>query len=236
MVAIRERGRVKVPRTLTRYVNFETLLARGECATIVIQLMMACNDLSLANWALGEWKKEQSISRKGRQIGAGMYFVRTQLAHLHEGLKIIEAIRNNPTLSSLVERCDVQTKESFQNLEQFLPGGPKRDEFERLVGKVRHNLTFHYNNCDKLIKRALTDRAARSEARISSITRSDIAYLWHFKVADDLIDSIVVRQIWKIPRGTDLRVEADNVAIYVHQIFLWFMDFSTEFIWKYCAV
>jgi hypothetical protein len=225
-----------MPRTLTKYINFETLLARGESAIIVVQLMMACNDLTLANAALGEWKKEQTISRKGRQIGAGMYFVRTQIAHLHEGLKIIETIQNNPKLSSLIERCDFETKESFQNLKQFLPRGPKRDEFEKLIGRVRHNLTFHYNKCGKLINTAILDRAARSDAKISSMTRADTAYLWHFKVADDLIDSIVVRQIWDIHRTADLRVEADRVAMYVHKIFMWFMDFSTEFIWKYFEV
>ena len=37
---------------------------------------------------------------------------------------------------------------------------------------------------------------------------------WHFKVADDLIDSIVVRQIWGIPKGSDVRFEADKVAMY----------------------
>ena len=49
-----------------------------------------------------------------------------------------------------------------------------------------------------------------------------------------VVDSIVVRQIWAIPRDADLRVEADKVADRAHQIFLWFVDFSGEFIWKYC--
>jgi hypothetical protein len=221
------------PRTTTKYTDFQTLLARGKSAIMVIKLMMACNDLSLANDALGQWKKEQQLSRKARQTGAGMYFVRTQLAHLYEGLKVIEEIRKKSSLLAKVKKCDFQTQESFQNLEQFLPGGLKRLEFEKLVGKVRHNLTFHYNQSDKLIRRAISDRAARSEARHSSITCSDTAYLWYFKVADDIVDSIVVRQIWDIPRSADLRVEADKVADYVHQIFVSFMDFSTKFIWKY---
>jgi hypothetical protein len=220
-------------RTLTKYVNFQNLLFRDESAITVIKLMMACNDLSLANEALSEWKKEQPNNRKPRQIGAGMYFVRTQIAHLYEALKVIEAIRNTPALLALVNRCAARTKNSFQNLEQFLPGGPKRDYFEKLVGRIRHNLTFHYNQCDRLIKRALSDRAARSETLVSSLTRGDTAYLWHFKAADDIIDSIVVRQIWRIPRTADLGNEADRVADDLHQIFLCFMDFSGEFIWKY---
>jgi len=221
-----------MPRTLTKYIDFQTLVNRVDSAAIVIQLMMACNDLTLANWAIGEWRKEQRISHKGRQIGAGMYFLRTQLSHLHEGFQVIEEIKRSSYLFAIVRRCDAQTQESFQNLEQFLPGGPKRDDFMKLVGQIRHNLTFHYNQSSKLIERALLDRAER-EVRNSSMTRADTAYLWHFKLADEIIDSIIVHQIWKIPKTSDIRVEVDKVADYVHQIFLCFMDFSTEFIWKY---
>ena len=42
-----------------------------------------------------------------------MYFVRLQLAHLHEGLKVIEEIRNDPVLKALVDRCDSQTQQSL---------------------------------------------------------------------------------------------------------------------------
>ena len=116
-----------------------------------------------------------------------------------------------------------------------MSGGAKRGEFEKLVGRVRNNLTFHYDETGKLIEWAISDRAARSEAQISSLTRGDTAHLWHFKVADDVVDSVVVRQIWAIRRTADLRVEADKVADYVHQICLWFVDFAGEFIWKYCG-
>lgn len=221
-------------RTSTKYISFESLEARGDSAVTVVKLMMACNDMSLANQALTEWKKEQPMMKKSRQVGAGMYFVRTQLAHLHEGLKIIEAIRDDSSLMAHVTTCDQETQQSFRNLVSFLPGGLNHSEFERLVGRVRHNLTFHYDVSGKLIKKAISDRANRSNARLSSITRGSAGPLWHFKVADDVIDGIVVRQIWKIPRRSNLREEADKVADRVHQIFLWFVDFAGEFIWRYC--
>lgn len=163
-----------------------------------------------------------------------MYFVRTQLSHLYEGMKVIEEIRNAPSLMAIVKQCDTRTYQSFYELGQFLPGAQNHAEFKRLVGQVRNNLTFHYYQCNKLIEEAIKDRAGGQLAKISSVTRGDSAYLWHFKVADDIVDSIVVHQIWSIPRNADLRAEADNVADRVHQIFLWFMDFSGEFIWKYC--
>jgi len=196
--------------------------------------MMACNDLSLANQALSEWKIDQPSNKKARQAGAGMYFVRTELAHLYEALDIIEEIRNDAALSALVAQCDSQTQESFRAIEQYVRNGAKRGELMQLVGQIRHNLTFHYNQSGTLIERAIADRTGRAEARLSSVTRGDTAYLWHFKIADDIVDSIVVRQIWAVPRGADVRTEVDKIADRVHQIFLWFVDFSGEFIWKYC--
>ena len=221
-------------RTLTKYVNFQTLQARGDSANIVIKLMMACNDLSLANQSLLEWKKELSRSKKPRQIGARMYFVRTQFAHLHEGMKVISEIKECPVLMALVDRCDSKTQRSFQELEQFLHNGSTYDDFHKLVGCIMHNLTFHYDQSGRQIKQAISDRAGRPEARFSSVSRGDTAYLWHFKVADDVVDSIVVRQIWKIPRAADARVEVDKISDQLHQILLRFVDFSGEFIWKYC--
>lgn len=207
---------------------------RGPSAATVVKLMMACNDMSLANQSLTEWKKDQPSTKKSRQLGAGMYFVRTQLSHLHEGLKVIEEIRADPSLMAHLETCDTETRTSFQSLVPFLFGGSSRPEFERLIGRLRHNLTFHYEHSGKLIENAISDRASRAEARQSSVTRGSTAHLWHFKVADDVVESIVVRQIWKIPKNTDLRIEVGKIADRTHQIFLWFVDFSGEFIWRYC--
>lgn len=209
------------------------LEAQGGSANTIIKLMMACNDLSLANQSLSEWKKELPGGSKTRQIGAGMYFVRLQLAHLHEGLKVIEAIKKDSGLMALLARCDAQTQQSFKELEQFLPKATKRSEFEQLIGRVRHNVAFHYDESGNLIEQVISDRASRLDSRMSSITRGDTAHLWHFKVADDIVDNIVVHKIWSISRGPDSRVEADRIASRAHQIFLWFVDFSGEFIWNY---
>lgn len=223
-----------MPVTHTRYLDFEKLEARGPSSATVIKLMMACNDMQLANEALAEWKKEQPPLRKGRQVGAGMYFIRIQIGHLFEGLQVIEEIKTDEGLMDLISRCDVQTRDSFEKLEAFLPKGPNRKEFEKIVGRIRNNLGFHYEESGKLIMRAIEERARRPESRLASVTRGSTAYLWHFEAADAIVDSVVVRQIWGIPTDADLRAEADKYADRVHQIFLWFTDFAGEFIWKYC--
>lgn len=223
-------------RTQTRCVNLEVLRTRGPSAATVVQLMMACNDMTLANQALGEWKIDQPNMRKARQTGAALYFIRTQISHLHEALKIVGKVRDDPALRAVVDRCPEPVKHALSKLDEVLPGGPDHSWFKRVVGQVRHNLTFHYHQCDRLILKAIEDRAGRAEGRISAITRSDSSHLWHFKVADDIVDSVVVRQMWGIPREADLREEADKIAGRTDDLVRAFLDFSGNFIWMYCCV
>lgn len=222
-------------RTRTIIVDFQRLALLGNSAATVIKLMMACNDLQLANEALVEWKKEQPRLRKCREVGAQMYFVRLMMSHLYEALKIVEHIHIDESLLRLVKQCDQRTQNSFHELESFLPNGSRRQWFESMVGKIRNNLVFHYEKRGKMIERAISDRAGRPEARHSSITRGSTAYLWHFKPADDIVDSILVREIWGIPRDKDLRTEVDRIVDEIHRIFLCFVDFAGEFIWKCCG-
>lgn len=219
--------------TSHRQVRFDRLQAKGQDAAIVIKLMMACNDMSLSNQALDDWKKPQTRERIDRQRAACMYFVRVELSHLFEALKIIEQIQRSPGLSTLVQQCDTQTRKSFSELLNHVSGGAKRARIEKLVGQLRHNLTFHYHQCDKLILRAIEDRASRAEANHAWITRASTAHRWRFSLADDVIDSVVVRQQWAIPRNADLPVESDKIAAEVHEVMLQYFDFAGEFVWKF---
>jgi hypothetical protein len=159
-----------------------------------------------------------------------MYFVRLQVSHLNEALKIIRELRDDPSLMKLVDRCDAQTRASFTKLEQFMPGGAQHDQFAKVAGRIRQNLGFHYDESGKLIAKALKDRVAKYGASPSSITRGSTAHLWHFELADEILDRIVVREIWKISEPGDLRTEADKMAMWIHDILLAFVDFCGEFI------
>jgi hypothetical protein len=112
--------------------------------------------------------------------------------------------------------------------------GGNRGEFERLIGQVRNNLTHHYDEKSTLTSRAVEDRAKRPEGRWGLVTRGDNMRRWEFQVADDIVDSIIVRQIWKAPKEVDVRRGADEAGDRIHAVFLQFLDFAGEFIWRYC--
>lgn len=219
--------------TSTLIVDFEKLASRGPSGSVVVKLMMACNDMTIANLALADWTEEQPRTRRDLQVGARLYFVRVELAHLYEGLKIIPEIKQTPVLFRHLQLCDQRTQESFAEVEAFAPGGARNNELEELVGRVRHTLTFHYYGSGRPISRAIVDRGERIDARLSSITRGRSAHRWRFSAADDIVDSIVVRQIWQVPRSADLRTAVDEVAMKLHNISLRFLDFSGEYIWRY---
>lgn len=220
-------------RSHTRYVDFRDLRNRGPSATIIIKLMMVCNDMSLANQALAEWKQNQEGSRKVRQPGARIYFNRLQMAHLYEGFEIIEAIKADATLMDLVGRCDSRTQESFRVLESYLRGAADNKKLEKLIGVTRNSLTFHYDEKGKLIERAVSELSRRGDP-IGSVTRASTAHDWYFQAADRVINSIVCFQIWAIPEGaSDVSEQADAKAMECHELFLRFVDFAGEFIWRY---
>ena len=224
-----------MPRSHTRYVDFRELKNRGPAAGIVIKLMMVCNDLSFSNQPLADWKEDQEGSRRARQQGAKLYFHRLQMAHFYEGFEQVRAIKADQTLYDLLHRCDVRTQESFRFLDSYLPHGTQRIPFERLFGHIRNNLAFHYDQSGKLIGRAIAELSRRADP-IGSVTRASTAHDWYFQAADRVINSIVCFQSWSIPEDApNLSEQADEIAMECHEIFLRFVDFAGEFIWRFVS-
>jgi hypothetical protein len=222
-------------RTQTRSVNFQKLRDKGKTGTVLVKLMMACNDMQLANEASSRWKEEQPIARKYRQRGALMYFARLQMSHLHEAMDIIDTIQADAELKRLVSFCDEATKKSFNALLAYSRDGAKHRRFQQMVGRIRTNVTFHYDETGKLIDSIVSERSTRPEALMSLITRGSSAYLWYFQVADEVVDGIIVREIYKVSRDKDVRTEVDAIMAEMHSIFLAFVDFAGEFIWRFAT-
>jgi len=192
---------------------------------------MACNDIALANYCLSKFKEEQSPMRKHVQKGALMYFVRLQCGHLNEVMEIIQEIKDDRILYGRVKHCSQTARDSFNKLANCLKDSPQNKIFEEYIGRVRQNTAFHYDR--KLVDRALSDRSSRPEARRSKITYGDHISLLRFELADDIIDSIICREIWKIPRSADLRQEADRISDFGSDLCKSLLDFGGEFIFRY---
>lgn len=218
-------------RTHTLCINLQRLQAGGSSSLTVIRLMMACNDILLANHCLSLFKNQSGI-REHVHRGARMYFVRLQCGHLNEALKIVQEIKADSILMNLLDQCSQGTKDSFNTLVKCLRGGSDHKSFEEYVGRIRHSTVFHYDN-KKLVERALSDRAGRKEASLSKITFGDHISLSRFDLADDIVDSIVCRQICKIPRSADLRQEIDRIMVWTSDLAKSLVEFSDEFIYKY---
>lgn len=222
-----------VERSTTRYVNFTLLQTRLPSSTTVVKLMMACNDMALANESLRRWKEEFERTQGARSWGASLWAIRAQISHMYEGLDIIKAILLDEQLMQVVGRCDAQTRRSLEALKAYVEEGPKLQELESIAGRIRSNVSFHYDESGKLVTRAIEAFARRG--RPSSVTRASRAPDWHFAIADRVVDEIVCRQIWKIPENLNQATEADKFIDKIYEVFLLFMDFSGEFIWRYCS-
>lgn len=219
--------------TSTTYTTFERLIGRGDEAVIVIKMMMAFNDLAVSNEGLSIFKERYAAKKNDKDRGAAMYFIRLQASHLHEAMKILDAIAAHERLRNVVTQCSEATRKAFDRLVALRADEAAKRKFEQYVGRLRHNLTFHYDESGDLIKRAMESRAKKPEGNPTSITRGTEPYSWRLTVADDVVDSIVCRQIWNIPEGADLRAEADAAADYGHEIFVAFADFAAEFVTRY---
>ena len=160
-----------------------------------------------------------------------MYFLRLQCGHLNEAIKLIQPIRDDSYLYERVKRCSQTAQDSFGKLLDCAKGGPDHKRFLQYVGRIRQNTAFHYDGT--VIRDALADRASRPEAMHSKITLGDHIGLWRFELADQIVDSIVCRQIWKIPKDADLRQEADKCADFGSDLCKALLVFSGEFVFRY---
>jgi hypothetical protein len=144
----------------------------------------------------------------------------------------VEKVALCPVLLNLIDRCDPRTRQCFESLKDYCRGGSNSSRLTELAGKIRHNIVFHYQS-ETMIGRAIDQLSSRDQQ--SWVRRGSEAFLWHFAVGDDVVDDVVVRQLWGIDRQdpAQLAAEADNVVDEIYSIFCIFMDFAGDFIWKF---
>lgn len=219
-------------RTTTIMSDFQKMALTPSAASIVLKMMIACNDMQTANEALSYWKEKLVQQPTGRAHGAGMYYIRLQISHLSEALKIIDRVKQDSYLLNLLSRCDSRTQDAFS----WLSEAKKNHKHFPIIFKLRSNIGFHYleKGSEEWIEKALTERAEGRGRRYSAVTRGMTCYDWHFKPGDDISHDIIVKEILGI-RKIDLdNSEKDKILQELHDIFILFLDFAGEFIWKFC--
>jgi hypothetical protein len=210
----------------TRIVRTARLGADLELASAVVRLMMAMNDIGVANDALQEWNQTESRKKKARKNGGKLYFGRMQMAHIYEALLIIEEIKETASLMRAVERCDARTRRSFETVAAFL----KTDDFGRLL-RLRNNAAFHYDR--KLTMRALRQIIEKYPNDTSSVSLGSHTLDWYFELGDKVLDRLVVRQVFNVPEDEEMRAAINAVLDRLHAMAFAFADFAGYFIRHY---
>ena len=95
-VEFRQRSGVTKLRTEITFTTLHKLQAREDEAVLIVKLMMAFNDLALANECLSHFKPGFEKNRDNKERGAALYFVRLGFSHLFGAMTIIDAIARHP--------------------------------------------------------------------------------------------------------------------------------------------
>lgn len=224
--------------TKTIYTSLEKLYNAGEeAASLIIRLMIASNDITTANHSLSMFKDiELKPTQEHIRYGYRMYFVRLQTGHLNEAIKLIrelsDMLKTSRFLNATYEKCLPENKENFLKLKECLPRGKTHKEFKQCVIKLRHNAIFHYD-ANQLFKDAISNRIRSNTKKRSSINISDDIRFSRFNIADEIIDTVICRQLWNLHNDSTLRQEADKNGQFSFDLCVSFVNFCKEFIFYY---
>jgi hypothetical protein len=213
-------------RSTTKFARLDAIASKAELGSVLIRLMMVINDMSLAMDALRRWTEEPIDQRRHRERGAKIYFIRLQVSHIYEAMTIVKEIRDSPTLMKAVDSSDLFTKRGFDRLITFM-GSP---EFQKVMGRIRNNLTFHYD--PKTIDRAMQSLITKFPEASGTMSLGDEPHNWFFEPGDMVGDRAAVREIFKVPEGADVREETDKIVMRLHHIIETFGGFAGSLIWQ----
>jgi hypothetical protein len=209
----------------SRIKNFRSraLASPGDLTSVLIRLMFAVNDISLAADANDFWAEATEPRRANRKNPARGYFVRLIMSHVYEALKLIAEIDRNSALRAAVDQCDAHTVQIFKEL---LNAPERRDHLYRF----RNKTTFHYDkevSAEHLQKVIAGDPNATWGYSVGS-TPLD----WRFELGDAVMDHIVVKYVLGAdePRSSARTEKIAQIATRLDQIATMFTDFATSFI------
>jgi hypothetical protein len=119
----------------------QCLADQGYVGGVLVRLMMVLQDFGFAKSGHASDRKSPKKKRLGDvRRAAGRYFLRLQISHCQEGLKIIREIKNDDALQGLLLSCDKPTKNAYAELEAFLD-----TPVHELMETIRNKVGFHYD-------------------------------------------------------------------------------------------
>jgi len=214
-------------RTHSEFISFAKL-ANLQAVIPVVTVALVCNDLAVANSAMSRLTANVPRSLHHVRRGVRMYFSRMQCGHLNEGMDAIAEVQKTSLLLAAVQSCRTSAIAAFHELCKCLKGGPYHKEFKRHVGFMRNRAAFHYDPND--LGWAIADRAGKSQGGTSSLTAGEDIHSSRFEFGDDLLDSVVCRRIWGIPKNQDVRQEADRFGAWCDKKCREYLHFGADFV------
>ncbi|MDR3488415.1 MAG: hypothetical protein P4M05_26380 [Bradyrhizobium sp.] len=215
-------------RSRTWLAKAPTIASHGPLTDILIRLMLSVNDISLASDANDQWALTSDPRRISRRPGARMYFIRILLAHVYEALEIIKEISESPPLRAFLDDCEERTIRTFQELETFI-----RSPDMKTLDKMRNRVSFHYDR--QLPGKNLKEIAAITREEYWTYSMGSEPLDWHFKLADAVIDRMVIRDVFglKKPKSLQRSQETEVIARQLEKISITFTDFAAHFVRHY---
>jgi hypothetical protein len=214
-----------VSRSTHKFARLDAIASKGKLGSVLVRLMMVINDMSLAMDAQRRWTEDAGKERAHRERGAKIYFVRLQISHIFEAMKIVEEIRDSPDLMKAVDRSGSPTKKGFAALLGFIGSAEYK-----IIARIRNNLTFHYD--PKTIETALASLVAKHPDTTGSMSLGDEPHNWFFEPGDMVGDRAAVREIFKVPEGANVTTETDKIVTRLHEIVQRFGGVAGSLVWQ----
>jgi hypothetical protein len=122
-------------------ISMQRLAEKGEAGGVLVRLMMVLQDLAFADRARGVIAGKPSKKKKQGDVkrAAGRYYMRLQISHLFEGLKIIQEIAQDAALERMVVACNKETQKAFERLQNF-----ESEPDYKFMERIRHTISSHY--------------------------------------------------------------------------------------------
>ena len=214
-----------IVKSRTRLTTFRKIADAGELGPLLIKLMMAVNDLGIANDGLQQWIENPPSDHQDRVQGAKSYFVRLMVAHTFEALKVIYQIDKD--FKKLVDQCDSPTREAFARL--VLVIGTRE---YKTMKRIRNAITFHYES--EAIAQAVQRQVDKFPDYPMSVSIGNKTLYWYFEPGDRVADSIIVRDAIGLETYPVVSAEVDAVAAKLQKIGEDLSNFSGYFIPRFC--